>query len=156
MVSLRRLGGGMAALALIATAPAMAERGMARVQYPAQYVQECGSCHVPYPQGLLPRESWQRIMTGLVHHFGADASLEPAQARAIADWLQANAGRSRRNEGQPPEDRITRSAWFVREHREVRPDSWKRAAVRSASNCSACHPRAAEGAFDEHDIRIPR
>ena len=26
------------------------------------YVEECGSCHMAYPPGLLPALSWQKIM----------------------------------------------------------------------------------------------
>ena len=29
-------------------------------------------------------------------------------------------------------------------------------AVGSPANCGACHPQAAQGQFDEHDVRIPR
>ncbi|NML15911.1 hypothetical protein [Azohydromonas caseinilytica] len=54
------------------------------------YRQECGSCHVAYPPGMLPAASWQR------------------------------------------------------------------AAVKSRSNCAACHQRAEEGNFSERFIRIPR
>jgi hypothetical protein len=56
----------------------------------------------------------------------------------------------------PPGNRITKSAWFVRQHDEVSASVYKRTAVGSASNCAACHPRAADGNFDEHDVRIPK
>ena len=34
--------------------------------------------------------------------------------------------------------------------------TWQRPAVKSASNCAACHTRADQGDFDEHTVRIPR
>jgi len=123
------------------------------------YRQECGACHAPYPPGLLPAASWQRLMTGLPRHFGTDASLDPAMQASLAAWLNANAGRSkkvRRDPAPPPEDRLTRAAWFQREHREVGAANWKLPAVKSPSNCMACHPRADQGDFDEHQVRIPR
>ena len=61
-----------------------------------------------------------------------------------------------RDPAPPPEDRITRSAWFVREHREVDAATWKRKAVGSAANCAACHANAAQGSFSEREIRIPQ
>lgn len=123
------------------------------------YVQECGSCHVAYAPGLLPAESWHRIMGRLQQHYGSDASIDAASTKAIAAWLGANAGtykKVQRNGETPPEDRISRAAWFVREHREVRADVWKRASVKSASNCEACHTQAAAGSFREREIRIPQ
>jgi hypothetical protein len=45
----------------------------------------------------------------------------------------------------PPEDRITRSAWFIRKHDEVPAAAWQRPAIRSAANCGACHPKADQG-----------
>jgi hypothetical protein len=71
-------------------------------------------------------------------------------------WLTAYAGSGKRARTAPPEDRITRSDWFVREHREVPAAAWKRASIKSAANCSACHEGAAQGMYDEHSIRIPR
>lgn len=123
------------------------------------YAQECGACHLAYPPGLLPAASWQRLMSNLGRHFGTDASLDAAQTAAIATWLQSHAGTARklRRDPTPPEqDRITRAPWFVREHREVAPATWKRPAVGSPSRCEACHTGAAQGRFDEHEIRIPR
>ena len=118
------------------------------------YRAECSACHVAYPPGLLPGASWQRLMGSLPRHFGTDASLDAATTAEIGRWLQAHA--STRAAAAASEDRITRSAWFVREHREVGAAVWSRPAVKSASHCAACHPRADQGAFDEDDIRIPR
>lgn len=152
------LRGMSLACGVAAAASAWAGRGheAPAIAYLPEYTQECGSCHVAYPPGMLGAASWQRLTAGLARHFGTDAALDDAQAKAISAWLRANAGTYRRLDPQPAGDRITRSAWWIRKHDEVAPGVWKRAAVRSPSNCSACHPRAAQGAFDEHDIRIPR
>jgi hypothetical protein len=138
-------------------APAIAgthDRG--RVTLAPLYQQECGACHLAYPPQLLPAPSWQRLMAGLARHFGTDASLDGATAHTLATWLAANAGRSRRGAETPPDDRITRAAWFAREHRELAASTWKLPAVGSAANCAACHPAAGQGEFDEHAVRIPR
>ncbi len=120
------------------------------------YKQECAACHTLYPPGMLPAASWQRVMRGLEHHYGTDASLEPAQVQQIAAWLNAHAGTYKRVREEPPEDRITRSAWFIREHREVEAAVWKRSSIKSAAQCSACHTQADVGRFDELQLRIPR
>lgn len=123
---------------------------------PKAYTQECAACHLAYPPGLLPPRSWQRLMSGLEHHYGSDATLDSATVQQLDDWLQRHAGRSRRGgETPPPEDRITRSDWFERKHRKIAPAVWQHASVRSAANCAACHVGAERGDFDDERLRIP-
>ena len=138
--------------------PARADSPGLRVPLLPKYEQECAACHIAYPPGLLPAVSWQRLMGSLERHFGTDASLDAASVQEIAQWLQQHAGTYKRVAEAPPENRITRSAWFLRKHRadEVPPELWRHAAVKSAANCAACHTQAAQGRFDEHDIRLPR
>ena len=122
----------------------------------AKYQQECASCHLAYPPGMLPAASWRRLIDNLPRHFGTDASLDAASVRELAAWLAANAGTYRRVRETPPDDRITSSAWFTRKHDEVPAAVWKRPAIKSAANCSACHAQADQGDFNEHTVRIPR
>jgi len=145
-----------AACALFAGALQAGEHGLRAVPLLPSYQDECGTCHAPYPPGLLPAPSWQRVMGNLSRHYGTDASLDPATAKQLSSWLAANAGAARRAREAPPEDRITRSAWFGREHDEVAAATWRSAAVKSPANCGACHTQANQGDFDEHRIRIPR
>jgi mono/diheme cytochrome c family protein len=125
-------------------------------QVPERYIAECAACHVAYPPGFLPTESWRRIMAGLDRHYGSDASMEADSVRQISAWLNANSGTGRRMREAPPQDRITRSDWFVREHRKIDSVVWQHPKVRSAAQCQACHVQAAQGRFDEHQIHIPR
>jgi len=76
--------------------------------------------------------------------------------RQIGGWLQSHAGTYKRVNEEPPQDRITRSAWFERKHRKVAPEVWKRASVRSAANCVACHSGADKGDYGDDGVRIPR
>ena len=43
-----------------------------------RYQQECAACHVAFPPGMLPADSWRRLMNDLPRHFGTDASLDAA------------------------------------------------------------------------------
>lgn len=149
---------GRGLLLAIAFAPAAwadEPRATARPLLP-QYQQECAACHLAYPPGLLPAASWQRLMSNLPRHFGTDASLDPAAAATLSSWLGANAASGKRAREAPPEDRITRAAWFTGQHGEVPAASWKLPAVKSAANCAACHTRADQGDFNERNIRVPR
>ncbi len=123
---------------------------------PAVYAQECGSCHLAFPPNLLSKASWQRVMNGLDKHYGSDASLDAATQKQIDTWLQTHGGQGKRAREEPPQDRITRSIWFERKHREVSAASFKRASIKSRANCTACHRDAAKGDFDEDRVRIPK
>jgi nitrate/TMAO reductase-like tetraheme cytochrome c subunit len=145
-----------ATLAFSMAGLAHAENGGYGVTPLPKHQQECSSCHVAYPPGLLPAASWARIMGNLNKHFGTDASLDDASTREIGNWLKANAGSGRRSGEEPAQDRISKANWFVRQHDEVSSSTWKRASIGSAANCSACHAGAAKGDFNEHAVRIPK
>jgi len=152
---------GVAVLAALLLAAPLARADGDRASRPAvpllpNYAQECAACHIAYPPGALPAASWQRLMAGLPNHFGTDASLDAATVKELSGWLQANAGTWKRVREAPPQDRITRSAWFQRKHDEVAPATWRLPAVKSPSNCAACHAQADQGDFNEHRVRIPR
>ena len=122
---------------------------------PPAFAQECASCHMAYPPGMLPAASWQRMMSGLDKHYGTDASLDTATTQQLVAWLRANAGTYKRVREEPPQDRITRTAWFERKHRQIQPAVWNLASVKSAANCTACHTSAERGNFDDDNIRFP-
>ena len=121
-----------------------------------KYTQECGSCHMAFPPGMLPGASWQRIMTGLDRHYGTDASMDADSARQISGWLQANAGTYKRVREAPAQDRITLAQWFKRKHDEVAPEVFRRASIKTPANCTACHGGAERGDFSEHAVPIPK
>jgi hypothetical protein len=121
--------------------------------------EECGSCHLAFAPSMLPVASWQRMMANLKDHFGDDASLEPAVAARITDYLVANAGDAGgRRYGEKLQRgasatnaplRITELPKWIREHRQVPDWEWKHKAVRTRANCTACHVDAARGYYDD-------
>lgn len=122
---------------------------------PESYEAECASCHLAYPPGLLGQKNWQSIMSGLDKHFGSDASLDAKTQMEITQWLIKNAATREKYSAFAPENRITKTAWFIRKHDEVQLDVWKRAGIKSPANCAACHADAAKGDFEEDRVRIP-
>lgn len=118
------------------------------------WLEECGSCHVAYPPSMLSADNWRRMMGGLDKHFGADASLDPASAERITAFLQRDA--STRGERDASNTlRITDTRWFVREHDEVLPATWRDPKVKSAANCAACHTDTDSGLYKERNIVMP-
>jgi cytochrome c551/c552 len=150
-----RLSSALVLAAAAWSGAAHAERGFA-VAPNAKHQQECGSCHVAYPPGLLPAASWERVMSKLSKHYGTDASLDAATTAEIAGWLKLHAGTDRYAGQEPLQDRISKSNWFMRQHDEVSTSTWKRASIGSPANCSACHADAAKGNFNEHQVHIPK
>ncbi|MEI8324595.1 MAG: diheme cytochrome c [Betaproteobacteria bacterium] len=122
----------------------------------ATWQQECSACHMAFAPSLLPAASWTRLLAGLDKHFGADASLSPAQASEISAFLTKQA--SNRWTAKSAPLRITEAAWFKSKHneREVPLKAWSRPSVKGAWNCSACHAGADSGDFNERGVRIPK
>lgn len=129
------------------------------------YREECGSCHVAYPPGLLPSASWKAIMSGLDDHFGENAELPADAAAQLSRFLDRNAsdrGDGLRNarllrgvEVDAPL-RITGLPYFEREHDEIPGRMVEdNPRVASFSNCDACHQDAALGLFDEDTVSVP-
>ena len=129
------------------------------------YKEECGSCHMAYPAGLLPASSWKKILAGLDDHFGDNAELDADTIDDIQAFLltasDASSGYSRLRKfansirGSETPIRITGISYFKHEHNEIPSRMVKHnPQVKSFSQCNACHARAEQGSFNEHDIRI--
>jgi hypothetical protein len=143
----------IALLALLIATSTQAEGFRMQHTYPAEYRNECGSCHDPYPPGLMNKGDWARVMRNLDRHYGTDASLDGKATGRIARWLEENAGQRATLSGDPP--RFTGSSWFKRQHREVPADVWKDPKVKTPAYCSGCHLTASAGNFNENQIRLP-
>lgn len=133
----------------------LAEESGQRLKLDAKMEQECSACHLAYRPNFLPTSSWKQVMGSLDKHFGTDASLSTADHKHITDWIVAH---SQELGIPPPDNRITKSFWFTRKHgtNHIKADVWSRNSVKSPANCQACHVNAAQGDFNEHNIRIPR
>ena len=140
---------------LLASSHAFAAKMTMPADAPASYEAECASCHMAYPPALLSQQSWKNVMSGLSKHFGTDASLDPKTQTELTNWLVKNAATRQKYSETAPENRITKTSWFIRKHDEVKPDVWKRASIKSPANCGACHIDAAQGIFSEKNIKIP-
>ena len=137
----------------LAATPAWAGDSARSVPLTATYQAECGSCHTPFPPGLLSAGDWRATMAGLDKHFGTDASLDAKTARELGAWLERHASVRIVSGAKAP--RLTTTAWFKREHREVPATVWKDTRVKSPANCAACHKGADQGRYGEREIAIP-
>ncbi len=145
----------IAASLLLASSPTFAAKMAMPTEAPASYEAECASCHMAYPPALLSEQSWKNVMSSLSKHFGTDASVDAKTQAELTNWLIKNAATRQKYSETAPENRITKTSWFIRKHDEVRADVWKRASIKSPANCGACHIDAAKGIFSENNIKIP-
>ena len=144
----------LAALAFVfGCTMAYADGGKLSVPGNPKWKEECGSCHIAFPPQLLTAENWQRLMGGLDKHFGANATLDAKNSKDILDFLQRNAGSGDRHSASSL--RISDTQWFTREHHEVSSKTWSNPAIKSRSNCTACHVNAERGDWSERGIRMP-
>ena len=132
---------------------AYADGGRLSVPDNPKWKTECGSCHIAYPPQLLTGADWQRMMGGLDKHFGANAALDAKENKEILEFLQRYAGSGDKRSASSL--RISDTRWFTREHRKVAGNTWSDPAVKSRSNCTACHVNAERGDWSERGIRMP-
>ena len=102
------------------------------------------------------KRNWQNIMSGLDKHFCKDASLDAKIQIEITQWLKKKSATKQKYLTLASENRMTQSAWFIHEHREISAVVWTRDSVKSRSNCLACHMNAVKEIVNEDNIRIPR
>jgi mono/diheme cytochrome c family protein len=114
-------------LAALLAMPVLADKAPIPSDAPQAYETECASCHMAFPPGLLSQRN----------------------------WLVKNAASKYKYSALAPDNRISKSAWFIKEHNEVRAEVWKRPGVKSAANCMACHKDAASGGFSEKNVQVP-
>ena len=129
----------------------------------AIYRSECGACHWSFHPSLLPRASWAEMLAGLSEHFCEDASLPDDKRVEIARHLETYAAENWDTEAanrlrtvSPTEPmRITKTPFWIAKHRRIDPATYRTAAVKSESNCTACHKDAETGRFDDQAIDVP-
>ena len=120
----------------------------------ALYQKECASCHFGYQPALLNKTSWEKVMSTLSDHFGTDASLGKVESEQILNYLVTNAGRGKITANNNTMQ-ITKSPYFIKEHRTITPNVIEQKEVGSLSNCMACHTTADTGSYSERSIVIP-
>lgn len=121
----------------------------------AQYQKECASCHFGYQPALLSKTSWEKVMGNLSDHFGTDASLGKVESEQILNYLVSNAGSGKITANNNSSMQITKSAYFIKEHRKISAKLIEQKEVGSLSNCLACHTTADKGNYSERAIVIP-
>ncbi len=127
------------------------------------WTRECGDCHFAYPPPLLPRAAWDSLLAPGADHFGEVLGLDAQTAAALGAFAAAHAAEAGETEfavrvaGEGAAGpRISDTDAWRAAHEAVPAERFTDPAVRSASRCGACHPDAAQGAFDARAVERPR
>ncbi len=130
----------------------------------AAYAGHCGACHFAYQPGLLPSDSWRKILENSDDHFGEALDLNADAKDEIYVYLTSNAANMSSSkmsqkilhclDGQTPL-RITDIPYIRKEHHEIGRNVVNRPSVGSLSNCIACHRNADRGVYDDDRVSIP-
>ena len=128
------------------------------------YNDNCSVCHFAYQPGLLPSDSWRKILESPVDHFGETLDLDADAREEIYVYLTSNAANTSSSKlsqkimrclgGQTPL-RITDIPYIRKEHHEIGQGVVNRPSVGSLSNCIACHRNADRGIYDDDRVSIP-
>lgn len=135
---------------------------------PAQdpvYLKECASCHFAYQPSLLPKTSWQAMMSNLSNHYGVDASLDEEDTQKILAYLEQNAlensysKKARKIRRSMQEGVVYQSIqdlpYFKKKHRKIPAHLIEQKEVKSLARCNACHKEAQNGIYDDKSVNIP-
>jgi hypothetical protein len=158
------IAGGAAATAGVAVLAARPGLGVPPTTLDPVYARECGGCHFALPPSLATAATWQAVMAHLDDHFGEDASLPPAVAAKLRDYLAANSAEhwdtlpavrlSQRIDPTQPL-RITATGFWRRMHDDIPAEVFADRQVGGRTQCSACHADAASGRFAPQSVEVP-
>ena len=126
------------------------------------FVKECGSCHTLYPPTLLPKKSWELIMSDLENHFGDDASILEDSHKNILDFLVKNSAETSTMKpgfkflnSIKNQDIIamTKTTYWEKTHKEIPKEMFEHNEIKSKANCKACHSDIEKGLIEKENIK---
>ncbi|RYA23017.1 cytochrome C [Malaciobacter halophilus] len=130
------------------------------------YINECGACHFAYFPGLLPQNSWEKLMSDLENHFGDNATIDKKTFQTLSKFLKENSAeknmnykRSRKIVQSIPKNKIyiaiSKTPYIYKKHKEIKKHLITQKEVKGLFNCTACHQGAKKAIFNDDDVDIP-
>ena len=126
------------------------------------FVSECASCHTLYPPNLLPKKSWQLIMSDLENHFGDDASIDEESNKQILAFLLNNSAEVSTSEASwnflnsiDNKDIIALSdtTYWKNTHKDIPKEFYENENIKTKANCKACHSDIEKGFIEDANIK---
>lgn len=126
---------------------------------------ECGSCHITYPPYLLPKKSWEIMMSDLENHFGDDASIDKETNFIISKFLEKRSAENSTKEAafkilhtlkNTNTIAISKTPYWEKRHKEIDEKVFLDKKIKSKANCNACHKDIEYGLIENNLIKIPK
>ena len=126
------------------------------------FVNECASCHTLYPPNLMPKKSWELIMSDLENHFGDDASLDEELNKNILAFLLKNSSETSTMEnswkflnsiGDKDIIAISKTTYWDKRHKDIPKEIFDNEKIKSKANCKACHSDIEKGLIEDENIK---
>ena len=126
------------------------------------FVKECASCHILYPPNLLPKKSWEIMMSDLENHFGDDASLDDESNKNILAFLVNNSVETSTTKasfkflnsiGDKDIIALTKTTFWEKKHRDIPKELFLNKDIKSKANCKACHSDVEKGLIENENIK---
>lgn len=113
-----------------------------------EYAKECTSCHALMPPFVLPKHSWEIVLSDPKDHFFEDISAKVPHFASIKAYILANSAETAVNElakgvvesAQGKNIyRVTRTRYWKDIHMNIPREAYEHPLIKSASHCDACH-----------------
>ena len=136
-----------------------------KIDYKVQnelFVKECASCHTLYPPSVLPKKSWELIMSDLENHFGDDASIDEESNKNILAFLLKNSAETSSMESSfkflesiQNQDIIalSKTTYWEKTHKDIPKELFENKNIKSKTNCKACHSDIEKGLIEDENIK---
>ena len=126
------------------------------------FTKECASCHILYPPNLLPRKSWETMMSNLENHFGDDASINEESNKGILAFLVKNSAETSTTKASwkflnSIENKdiiaLTKTTFWEKKHKDIPKELFLHKEIKSKANCKACHSDVEKGLIENENIK---
>jgi len=114
------------------------------------------------PPNLMPKKSWELIMSDLENHFGDDASLDVETNKDILAFLLKNSAETSTTEASfkflqsiKNQDIIalSKTTFWEKTHKDVPKEIFDNEKIKSKANCKACHIDIEKGLIEDENIK---
>ena len=114
------------------------------------------------PPNILPKKSWELIMSDLENHFGDDASIDEGTNRNILAFLVKNSAEESTMQASwnflnsiEDKDIIapSQTAFWKKTHKDISKEIFDHEKVKSKANCKACHTDIEKGLIENENIK---
>ena len=114
------------------------------------------------PPTLLPKKSWEVMMSDLENHFGDDASIDDESNKNILAYLVKNSAETSSMEsswnflnsiGDKDIIAMSDTIFWKETHKDIPKELYNHKNIKNKANCKACHSDIEKGLIEDENIK---